>query len=166
MKNFSTRALTRGAMIAALYAVLTLLLQPLSFDAIQFRFSEALTVMPMLAADAVPGLAVGCLLANLLSCAPWFDVLFGTLATLLAGLATRRLRSRPALAAAMPVLFNGLIVGPVVYLAYVRAPGAAIQMAPLWTTVATVALGEAVVCMVLGRLLYAALKEAPEKLWK
>ena len=74
MKNFSTRALARGAMIAALYAVLTLLLQPLSFGAIQFRFSEALTVMPMLAADAVPGLAVGCLLANLLGGAPWFDV--------------------------------------------------------------------------------------------
>ena len=78
----------RPRSIAALYAVLTLLLQPLSFGAIQFRFSEALTVMPMLAADAAPGLAVGCLLANLLGGAPWFDVLFGTLATLLAALAT------------------------------------------------------------------------------
>ena len=166
MKNFSTRALARGAMIAALYAVLTLLLQPLSFGAIQFRVSEALTVMPMLAADAVPGLAVGCLLANLLGGAPWFDVLFGTLATLLAALATRKLRGNPTLATAMPVLFNGLIVGPVVYFAYELAPGAAVEMGALWTTVATVALGEAVVCMVLGRLLYAALEKAPEKLWK
>ena len=63
----------------------------------------------------------------------------------------------------MPVLFNGLIVGPVVYFAYELAPGAAVEMGALWTTVATVALGEAVVCMVLGRLLYAALDEGSGK---
>ena len=66
----------------------------------------------------MPGLFVGCLLANFLAGAAWYDVVFGSLATLIAAILTRKLRSRFALAALMPVLLNGLIVGPVVYFAY------------------------------------------------
>ena len=164
MKN-STKTLARAAMIAALYMALTLMLQPLSFGAIQFRVAEALTILPVLTIDAIPGLAVGCLMANLFGGAPWFDVVFGTLATLLAAVLTRKFRNRPALAAAMPVISNGLIVGPVVYFAYVRAPGAATQWSVLWSTVASVAAGEAVVCFVLGLLLLAALKKTPDRMW-
>lgn len=164
--NHTTRSLARGAMIAALYTALTLLLQPLSFGAVQFRIAEALTILPVLTVDAVPGLAIGCLLSNLLGGALWFDVVFGTLATLLAAALTRRFRAKPVLAAAMPVLSNGLIVGPVVYFAYVRAPGAATQWPVLWTTTATVAAGEAVVCFALGLLLLKALQKTPTTLWK
>lgn len=156
-----TRSLTHAGIIAALYCLLTVLFQPLSFGAVQFRVAEALTLLPILTADAVPGLFVGCLLANLLGGGVWYDVLLGALATLLAAFAVRRLRRKPALAAAMPALLNGAIVGPVVYFAYVRAPGAALNWPTLLSSMATVALGEAAVCYVLGFLLLRALRRIP-----
>ena len=110
-----TKTLARGAIIAALYAVLTLLLQPLSYGEVQIRFSEALTLLPILMPEAVPALAVGCLLANVLGGCMLVDIVFGTLATLLAAICTQRLRERFWLAALMPVLFNGVIVGAVVH---------------------------------------------------
>lgn len=148
--NRSTRSLTRAAMIAALYVVLTMIFQPISFGAVQFRISELLTLLPILTVDAIPGLLIGCLLSNLLGGAIWFDVVFGTLATFLAAVCTYRLRSKPIIAAAMPVLFNGLIVGPVVYFGYIWAPGTSVIVEILWTTIASVAAGEAVVCMLVG----------------
>ena len=159
----NTRSLTRAALIAALYLLLTILFQPISFGAVQFRISEALTLLPVLTADAVPGLLIGCLLANLLGGGIWYDVVLGTIATLLAALATRKLRNQPLLAALMPVLFNGLIVGPVVYFAYVRAPGAATSYPVLLSSMGTVALGELVVCYILGLLLLKALRRLPER---
>lgn len=146
----TTRSLTRAALIAALYVLLTLLFQPFSFGAVQFRISEALMLLPLLAGEAVPGLFVGCLLANLLGGGVWYDVVLGSIATLLAAVLARRFRSRPLLAAAMPVIFNGLIVGPVVYFAYVRAPGAAVSASVLLSSMATVALGELGACCILG----------------
>lgn len=163
MANNSTRKLTHAAMIAAVYVLLTVIFRPISFGAVQFRISEALTLLPVLMPDAVPGLFIGCLLSNLLGGGVWLDVLLGSIATLLAAVCTRRFRARPLLAAAMPVLFNGLIVGPVVYLAYVRAPGEAVNWALMWSSVGTVALGEAVVCYLLGLLLVKVLHRVPEK---
>ena len=158
----TTRSLTRAALIAALYLLLTILFQPISFGAVQFRISEALTLLPVITADAVPGLFVGCLLANLLGGGIWYDVALGTIATLLAALCTRKFRSKLPLAAFMPVLFNGIIVGPVVYMAYVRAPGAAISWPLLLSSMGTVALGELVVCYILGLLLLKALNRLPQ----
>ena len=66
----STNSLTRGAIIAALYAALTLLLAPISYGEVQFRLAEALTVLPVVLPEAVPALAVGCLLANILGGCP------------------------------------------------------------------------------------------------
>ena len=146
----STKSLTRAAMIAAIYCVLTLLFQPISYGPVQFRISEALTLLPVLMAEAVPGLFVGCILANLLGGAMWYDVIFGSLATLLAAVCTRKLRDVPAAGAAMPVLFNGVIVGPVVYFAYSKAPGGAFSLPLLLKDVGSVAVGEAVICFVLG----------------
>ena len=159
----STRSLTRAALIAALYFLLTLIFQPISFGAVQFRIAEALMLLPLVTPDAVLGLFAGCLLANLLGGGIWFDVVLGSLATLLAAIFARKLRGRPLLSAAMPVLFNGAIVGPVVYFAYVRAPGAATNWAVLWSSVGTVALGEAVVCYVLGMPLLKLMQRVPEK---
>ena len=156
-RNHSTRYITHAAVIAAIYCLLTMIFQPISFGAVQFRIAEALTLLPVLFPEAVSGLFVGCLMANLLGGGVWFDVVFGAIATLLAALCTRKFASRPPLAAAMPVIFNGLIVGPVVYLGYIRAPGAAIDWAVMYSTIGTVALGEAAVCFVLGLLLVKAL---------
>ena len=141
LKPQDTRALARGAIIAALYTALTVLLAPLSYGEVQIRFSEAFTLLPILMPEAVPALLVGCLLANILGGCTIFDIVFGSLATLLAALCTRRLREKFWLAALMPVLLNGLIVGAML---------AAVYILPLWLTMGTVALGEAGVCYVLG----------------
>ena len=151
-----------AGLIAAIYVVLTLIFRPISFGAIQFRISEALTLLPILTLDAVPGLFLGCLLANLLGGGVAIDIGLGSVATLLAALCTRRLRRRPAVAAAMPTVFNGLIVGPVVYFAYVHAPGAPVSWGTLLFTMATVALGELVVCYILGMPLIHALRKLPK----
>lgn len=136
------KSLAQGGIIAALYAALTLLFAPISFGDIQFRVAEALTLLPILTPSAVPGLFVGCLIANLLaSGVGWMDVVFGSLATLLAAVLTRQLRRFNWLAALMPVLANGLIVGGV--LSHVLS-------LPFLPTACTVALGEAAVCYMLG----------------
>ena len=153
----NTRTLVRAALIAALYTVLTLLLQPLSYGEVQIRFSEALTLLPILLPEAVPALAVGCLLANILGGCTIFDIVFGTLATLLAALFTRRLRDRFWLAALMPVLFNGVIVGAVVHYCY--AP-----VFPLPLSMLSVAAGEAVACLVVGPLLIRVMQRIPQEL--
>lgn len=164
--KISPKTLTRAAMIAALYAVLTLIFQPISYGPVQFRISEALTILPILTVDAVPGLFIGCLLANLLGGALWYDVVFGSLATLLAAVCTWRLRYRPILGAAMPVLFNGLIVGPVVYFAWSKGPDSPFSLPLMLMDMGTVALGEAVICFILGLLLLAALKKYSGKIWE
>ena len=107
----TTRSLCLSAIIAALYAALTMALPVLSYGAWQCRLSEALTLLPLVLPQAVPGLFVGCLVANLLSPVGVWDVVFGSLATLLAAVGTYALRDRPLLAAACPVVSNGLIVG-------------------------------------------------------
>jgi len=152
-----TNALARGAIIAALYAAMTLLLAPLSYGEIQVRLSESLTLLPILLPEAVPALAIGCLLANVLGGCTIFDIVFGTLATLLAAVLTRRLRNRLRLASAMPVLFNGVIVGAVVHYAY--AP-----VIPLPLCMLSVALGEAISCMLLGPIVLRAVNRIPSKM--
>ena len=149
---FSVKSLTRAAMVAAVYAALTVLLAPISFGAVQFRVAEALTVMPLFMAEAVPGLAIGCLVANILGGATLIDIILGSIATLLAAVVTRMLRKRPILAMAAPVVFNALIVGPVVYFCYVMAEGA-FSMGTLAFTCLTVGLGELAVIYTLGFVL-------------
>ena len=149
--------LARGAIIAALYAATTLLLAPISYGEIQVRLSESLTLLPILLPEAVPALAVGCLLANVLGGCTIFDITFGTLASLLAAICTRRLRSRLRLASLMPVLFNGVIVGAVVHVAY--AP-----VIPLPLCMLSVSLGEAIPCMLLGPIVLRAVSRIPSKM--
>ena len=159
------RALTRAGMIAALYIVLTMIFQPISFGPVQFRVSEALTILPALTVDAVPGLFIGCVLANLLGHGVWFDVLFGALATLIAAIFAYKWRRLPPLAAFSAVLFNTVIVGPVVYFGFVHAPGDPVSWAALLSTAGSVGLGELVVCYILGLPLYYALKKLPDHLF-
>ena len=161
----AARALARSGMIAAMYVVLTMAFRPISFGPIQFRIAEALMLLPVLTVDAVPGLFIGCLLANLLGGGVWFDVALGSVATLLAALFAYRWRRWPALSAFSAVLFNGAIVGPVVYFAYVRAPGDPVNAAVLLSTIGTVALGELVVCYGLGLPMLHGLRCLPERLF-
>ncbi len=160
--RFTTRSLVNAGLIGAIYVVLTLIFQPISFGAIQFRIAEALTLLPILTFDAVPGLFVGCVIANLLGSGVWFDVVLGSIATLLAAICTRLLRKKRIVAALMPTIFNGLIVGPVVYFAYVRAPGDPVSIPTLLFNMATVAFGELVVCYALGLPMIYALKKLPQ----
>ena len=157
LSSQSVTALTRDALIAALYTALTLLLAPISYGQIQIRLSECLTLLPVLLPEAIPALTVGCLLANILGGCSIFDIVLGTLATLLAAVCTRRLRERFWLAALMPVLFNGVIVGAVVHYCY--APMIALPLCML-----SVAAGEAVACLVVGPVLLRVLRRVPAAL--
>ena len=114
-KLLKTSSLCLSALIAALYAALTLLLAPISYGAIQCRISEAMTILPILLPPSIPGLFIGCVISNLYT-GMLTDVIFGSLATLLAALGTYLLRKRPLLAAACPVVANAVIVGLVLSL--------------------------------------------------
>ena len=148
MKNQKSGYLTYAAMIAALYVVLTQISHMFGLDshAIQLRFSEALTILPIFTPAAIPGLFVGCLLANFFAgCLPW-DIVFGSIATLLGALGTYALRKNKWLAVLPPILANTVII-PFV-LAYVYNFTGSIPYFML-----TVGIGEILSCGVLGTLL-------------
>ena len=162
-RNTRVRFLTEAAMIAAGYTVLTLLamMLNLAYGPVQFRFSEALTVLPVLTPAAVPGLAVGYLLSNFWSSMGALDIIFGTAATLLAALTTYmvrniRVKGIPILAPLPPVLFNALIVGVEITIV---SPGGFVFPAFLANAL-SVGLGELAVCYVLGLPLLVALEKA------
>lgn len=143
--------IVHGAVIAAVYVALTVVFEAFSFREIQVRVSEALTILPMFTAAAVPGLAVGCLLANIVGGAPLSDVVFGSLATLIEAVGTRLLRhKKPALAIVPPIVANMLVVPFVLRYAY----GVTL---PIPLMMATIGMGEAISCGGLGLLLYKAL---------
>ncbi|MCR4585359.1 MAG: QueT transporter family protein [Lachnospiraceae bacterium] len=120
-----TMYLVHGAVIAALYVVLTYLAAgfDLASGAIQVRFSEALTVLPFFTPAAIPGLSIGCLLANLTLGSPLPDIIFGTLATLIGAVGTYLLRKNRFLAPVPPILSNAIIIPFVLKFAYVDVEG-------------------------------------------
>ena len=145
----NTRHLTVAAAIAALYVVLTGLSALFGLDkgAIQFRISEALTVLPCLTPAAIPGLFVGCLLSNLLYAAALPDLIFGSLATLLGAVGTYYLgRKVKWLSALPPILSNTVIIPLVLKYAYGLEGG-------LLYFAVTVFVGEFVCCGLIGTLL-------------
>ena len=149
MHKFSTRDLTLAALIAAVYAVLTVTRPIPQYSGIQVRLAEALTVLPFLFPAATPGLVVGCFIANLFSPFP-LDILFGTAATLFGCWATQYMPSR-WLAPLPPVIFNAVIVGAEIAWTSVGFTAA------FWPAFAfnafTVGLGELLACYILGSLL-------------
>ena len=123
MSDNRIHKLCRAAVIGALYAAVTLLLAPISYGAVQFRVSEALTVLPFFMPCTVWGLWIGCVLANLYT-GSVVDIVFGSLATLLAACFTARfgkkgntVRNR-VLGCLMPVVFNAVVVGAVLTWGY------------------------------------------------
>lgn len=152
--NKKTKKIVYAAIIAALYVVLTMLasILGLSSNPIQLRFSEALNAMCLFVPTAVPGLAIGCLIANLLTGAAVYDVIFGSLATLIGAAGVYFLKKHKIPALLCPVVSNALIVPFVLKYAY-GLPGS------VWYFVLTVGIGQLISCTLLGYLLSKALEK-------
>ena len=157
MSKFTIKDLTLAALIAAVYAVLTVALPVPAFSGVQFRVAEAMTVLPFLFPAATPGLFVGCVIANLFSPYP-LDVVCGSAATLIACLLTQRMPNR-WLASLPPVVCNMVIVGAEIAWAETGITPA------FWTAfgfnAVTVGLGELIACYALGSLLLSAMPQVP-----
>ena len=158
--RFTTHQLATAGVIAALYAVLAYFASVfgIAYGPIQCRFSEALCVLPFLFPAATPGLFVGCLVANLLSPYGALDIIFGSLATLLAAVWTQHTHHK-WLAPLPPVLCNAVIVGAVISFQETGFTGA-FAGAFAYNAV-TVGVGEAIACYVLGGVLLTVLPKVP-----
>ncbi len=149
-----TRYLTQAAIIAALYILLALLSNAfgMASGAVQLRLSEALTVLPFFTAAAVPALTIGCAGFALISGAALWDLVFGTLATLLAAVCTRLLRKRkPYFAPVPPIIFNVLVLPPVLSAVYGAKES-------VWFLAGSVFVGQFISCFVLGMIVLKSLK--------
>ena len=164
MKKSTALPLAQGAVIAALYVAFTFAFSFMSYGMVQFRVAEALCILPVFFPAAVPGLALGCLIANIIGVTMGLsfpaDIAIGTLATLCAALLARKTRNitvkgLPLLSLSFPVIFNALLVGA--ELSYYL--GDPFYMNALW-----VALGEVTVCYGLGVPLFLGVKRALNKM--
>ncbi len=160
-RNAKTIFVCQGAIIAAIYVVLTYVSHMFGLDAgvIQVRLSEVLCVLPMFTVAAIPGLYLGCLLANLLTGAVWLDILIGPIATLIGAIGTYALRKYKWLAPIPPILSNALIVP------FVLAYGYGMEQAIPFMML-TVGIGEVVSVYVLGSLFAMALNKRRNQIFK
>jgi len=167
--RFTTRQITQAALIAAVYTVLTIAFIPISFGLVQFRISEAFMLIAALTPTAIPGLFIGCVLSNIFGGLGILDIAFGSIATLLAALATyygskkmpaKLQKVKPFLLPIPTILFNGVIVGG--YLPFVipeireLADSLSVVLA---MSIGSVMLGEFVVTYLIGIPLYLAIKK-------
>ena len=121
MSSINVRKIAFAGVIAALYAALTVAVAPIAYGPLQFRVAEALCILPFFFPAAVPGLFIGCIIANLLSPYGMLDVVVGSVASLLAALCTMQIgkagRGRlldKVLACMPPVLFNAVFIGALI----------------------------------------------------
>ncbi|MBR4095806.1 MAG: QueT transporter family protein [Oscillospiraceae bacterium] len=155
MRNNKALFITNATIIAALYVVLTYAasMLGLSSGVIQIRFSEAMTILPFFTLTAIPGLFIGCLLANILSGAIVWDIIFGSLATLIGAVFTYLLRKKTKwLAPLPPIVSNTVIIPLVLTYAYGVPDGLPYLML-------TVGIGEIISCGVLGMVLLKCLEK-------
>lgn len=150
-KSNQTRFITEGAVIAALYVVLTLVFAPISFGPVQVRIAEALAILPFFTPAAVPGLFVGCLIANFMGEGVIWDVIFGSLATLIGAWGGYKLRANRWLVPVPTIISNTLIIPFVLRYAY----GVVDMAIPL--LMLSIFAGEVIGCYILGELLGTAL---------
>ena len=148
-RNIKALFITHAAIIAALYVVLTYFasMLGLSNGAIQIRFSEALTILPYFTPAAIPGLFIGCIISNLLAGAIVWDVVFGSLATLIGAVFTYLLRKKTRWLAPLPPIAANTIIVPLV-LSYAYGVPDGLPYLAL-----TVGIGEVISCGILGMLL-------------
>ncbi|KPL04502.1 MAG: hypothetical protein AMJ73_04180 [candidate division Zixibacteria bacterium SM1_73] len=144
--NLSAKYIAQVGIIGSLYAVITIILAPISYGPIQVRVSEALTVLPYLSPAAIPGLFIGCVVANIYGGLGIYDIIGGSLLTLLAAFLTflASKTKKPILAPVPPVLVNAF--GVSLYLHF-------LFQLPYWITVIYIGTGEIAACFVLGYLL-------------
>ena len=142
----NTKSIARNGIIAALYIVFTII-NPFSYGNIQFRISEILVLLVFFRKDYMLGLIVGCIIANFFSPLGWIDVVFGTLATVIALVAVMNSK-RLYIAAVFPVVVNGLVIGFELYL---------VEKLPFILSAVQVAFGELVV-MIVGVIIFTILK--------
>ena len=153
MRSQKLSYLAQSGIIAAVYVALTLVFYPIGYGLSQLRVSEALCVLPYFTPAAVPGLFLGCIIANLFGGFGLIDIVCGSLATLLAALWTYKIRNK-FLAPLPAVLLNAVIVGfELSYLMHL----------PFWQTAPAVLAGQAVSCYVLGLPLLLALEKLQQK---
>ena len=154
----TTGKLVYAAVIAALYVVLTLPFASFAYGPIQFRFAEALCILPFFTPAAIPGLTIGCLLANLMGGAALWDVIFGSLATFIGACFSYKRRGNEFLVCVPPILSNAIIIPFVLRYAY-----GAKELIPFMML--TVGIGEVISVGILGTLLLKALKPIRGKLF-
>lgn len=138
------RMICDNAIIAAIYVALTFASYPISFLGIQIRFAEALVLICFFRRDFAIGLTIGCLISNAFSPIIGWDMLFGTLATLLSVVAISFMKQL-FIASLIPVIINGFVVGAELYFVLEQ---------PFWINVGTVALGEFIAVSVVGYILF------------
>lgn len=149
--NRTAKYIAQAAVIAAIYAALTYAIQPIAKDLFQLRVSEALNVLPYFTAAAVPGLFIGCILANFLIGAALPDIVFGSLATLVAALLARLISAKALSKWLVPlpaVVVNAVVVGWLLTYVYKAFPPDW-QYPLLWCSV-WVGLGQFAACYCIG----------------
>ena len=142
--NNKTKILIINAVIAAIYAVLTINLSAISYGAVQLRLSEVMTLIAFFNPMYVGGLIVGCFIANLYSPFGMVDIVFGTLATALSVLSMSKIKNI-YISSLMPTIFNSLIIGVVIWYT---------TKAPLLESMFYVAIGEFIVVSIIGIPIY------------
>lgn len=150
-----TKYLTHAAIIAAVYVVITIAFAPISYGQVQVRISEALTVLPYFTPAAVPGLFIGCVIANIYGGAGLIDIVFGSLATLLAAFVSYKMPKK-YLVPLPPVIINAIVIGFVLYFAV---------NVPLLMTMAWVGLGQLIACYGIGYPLMVILEKYNDKIF-
>lgn len=142
--NFNVANLARLALVAAMYAVLTVVIDPIAYGDFQCRISEALVLLCFYRRDYAPALIVGCFIANLFSPLGVIDWIVGPIATAIAVIPMYYMRNI-YLAALLPVLSNGVIVGTELTIVLGK---------PIWLNMLTVALGELAAVGIIGVVVF------------
>lgn len=158
MEN-KTKYLASAGIIAAIYVVLVQVFAFMGFGPVQFRVAEALTILPYFTPAAIPGLFIGCLLANLLGGAMLADVVFGSLTTLAAAYLSYKLRAKRLLVGLPPVVLNALVVPFILKYAYGVPEGIPFMMLTIFA-------GQAIAIYGLGYLLMLGLEPLKGRLFK
>ena len=160
MRENKVQFMTQAAMIAAIYVVLCIVFEPISYGAIQTRVAEALTVLPFFTPAAVPGLFIGCLAANLLGGGILLDVAFGSVATLIGAVGTYLLRKKSRYLAPLPPIVANVLIIPFVLRYGYGDP------LPIPFLMGTVGLGEILSCGMMGTVLLVVLSRYKKVLFK
>ncbi|MCL2865952.1 MAG: QueT transporter family protein [Lachnospiraceae bacterium] len=152
--------LAQAALIGAIYIVITIIFAPISFGPMQVRISEALTILPLFTPAAIPGLFIGALLGNLLGGAVLPDIIFGSLATLIAAFGTYGLRHHSKFLAVLPpIVVNAIIIPFVIHYGY------GVQI-PIPLLMLYVGVGQIIACGILGLLLHKVLEKYKHQIFR